>query len=109
MSRPKTFLGYTRTSHSSKHYTDEALAGDWGYRLLEPYMVYNESDTTPNNYDPWFPGCPVFDNLNKVASFGCNFIRLNKDGKSLPLDFFQIPIIHFRAIALLFLIIYIFP
>lgn len=44
-------------------------------------MVYNESHTTPNNHDPWFPGCPVFDHLNEVARFGCNFIRLNKDGK----------------------------
>lgn len=44
-------------------------------------MIYNESHTTPNNHDPWFPGCPVFDSINKDASFGCNFIRLNKDGE----------------------------
>jgi len=67
--------------NSHTYHIDEALAGEWGYRLLEPLMIYNESHTTTNNHDPWFPGCPVFDSLNEVARFGCNFIRLNKDGE----------------------------
>ncbi len=58
------------------------LAGEWGYRLLAPFLSYNESHTTATNHDPWFPGCPVFDSINLDNNFGCNFIRLNKDGRS---------------------------
>ena len=77
LSHPLTSLIYTHT----RTHTDDLLGGEFGYRLLEPFLDYNESSTTANNYDPWFPGCPVFDNINKDADLGCNFIRINKDGE----------------------------
>lgn len=54
-----------------------------GDALLSKYMGYNESmATTATNHDPWFPGCPVFDHINKDPRDGCNFIRFHKDCES---------------------------
>lgn len=51
-----------------------------GHHLLDKYFYYNESvATTAKNHDPWFPGCPVFDAINKDPTDGCNFIRFHKD------------------------------
>jgi hypothetical protein len=51
-----------------------------GQHLLDKYMSFNESTaTTATNHDPWFPGCPVFDAINRDPEDGCNLIRFHKD------------------------------
>ena len=57
-----------------------SVAEQVGQFMLEGLMSHNESTgQTARNHDPWFPGCPFFDGVNKDASLGCNLIRFNKD------------------------------
>ncbi len=56
-----------------------------GQHVLDKYMGYSEATaTTATNHDPWFPGCPIFDAINRDPEDGCNFIRFHKDCECLP-------------------------
>ena len=59
----------------------KSLTGTLGSRLMEPFFDYTEEQATPENTEPWFPGCPFFDAMNKDPERGCTFIRAQKDRK----------------------------
>lgn len=71
--------GETRDLKNIEYVLSDAV----GQHLLGKYWHYTEaSSTTATNREPWFPGCPVFDAINKDPTDGCNFIRFHKDCES---------------------------
>ena len=59
----------------------KSLTGTFGQSVMAPFMDYTAEQATPDNTEPWFPGCPFFDGINKDPERGCSFIRGQKDRK----------------------------
>lgn len=47
-----------------------------GY-LRDRFMLSNASNAPANNQEPYYPGCGIFDAINREGR-GCNFIRVQK-------------------------------
>ena len=68
--------GETRDLKNIEYVLSDAV----GQHMLGDYWHYTKAgSTTATNHDPWFPGCPVFDSINKDPQDGCNLIRFHKD------------------------------